>query len=174
MPVIPRLLAVSRPSTRRFLPALAGGVLGGVAGGLVKAKWEQVYPPRPEDRTAPPEILLERAGVDPEDGSQVEQAGPPAIHYAFSVTAGTAYAVGAELVPGLRFASGIPYGLGMWGAFHLGLLPALRTAPTPPHQPTQEVWGEASGHIFYILTVEGVRWAVRRLLTGGAEEARAR
>ncbi len=167
-----RLLARSRPSDRRFVAALVGGVAGGVVGGLVKTQWEKVYPPRPEDREAPPNLLLERAGVDPEHGSPVEQAAVPATHYGFSVAAAVAYALLAEVVPRTRVASGIPYGLGVWTTFHLVTLPALDTAPWPDRQPTQEIWGEASGHIFWVLSVEGVRWSVRRLLTRGAPDAR--
>ncbi len=78
----------------------------------------------------------------------------------------------AEILPRTRVAAGIPYGLGVWAAFHLVPLPALDTAPWRNRQPAQELWGEASGHIFWILSVEGVRWTVRRVLTAGAPDAR--
>lgn len=78
----------------------------------------------------------------------------------------------AEVLPRTRVAAGLPHGLGVWTVFHLIALPALDTAPWPNRQPTQELWGEASGHIFWILFVEGVRWAVHQVLTAGASDAR--
>lgn len=52
----------------------------------------------------------------------------------------------------IRLGQGTLFGLGVWGAFHLGVMPAMGTVPSPKDQPVEEHVSEALGHIAWMWT----------------------
>ena len=123
---------------------LVAGTAAGVISGLVKLGWENILPPRTPERnkTNPPQKLLEQMGV-------------PAhlTHFGFSISFATAYAALLEKkVKWLTIDQGVPFGLGVWIAFHLVIMPLMKTVPSPKNQPMEEHISEALGHIAWMWT----------------------
>jgi uncharacterized membrane protein YagU involved in acid resistance len=92
--------------------------------------WER-YPLPPREIT---EELVHGAGLSDELGQAERTALTMANHFAYGAAAGTLYPLVAERVAGGPLATGIAYGLGVWAASYLGLLPALGLlAPATEH-----------------------------------------
>ena len=47
---------------------------------------------------------------------------------------------------------GVPFGLAVWIAFHLVIMPLMKTVPSPKDQPLEEHISEALGHIAWMWT----------------------
>ena len=73
-----------RPSLSKGLFA---GAMGGLAGGLVKAAAEVIYPPRVQGQTSPPVILMQRTVGRPLSSRQ-QKIAESSVHFAFSAAVG--------------------------------------------------------------------------------------
>lgn len=154
--------------------AMIAGITGGVISGLVKLGWENILPPRTADRdqTNPPQQLLQQVGVPASvthatytySGQQL-----PAVsymmHFGFSTTFAVAYSLWARKHPKAQAGSSALFGLGIWTAFHHGILPALGTIPSAKAQPTEEHVSEAIGHVLWMWTADWVSAAIYDRLT---------
>lgn len=154
--------------------ALTAGIAAGVISGLVKLGWENLLPPRTpkRDATNPPQRLLEQLGVPKEvTHATYSYSGHDLpgvsylVHFGFSTGFGALYSVGGQLAPWLKKGHGVPFGLGVWGAFHLGLLPALKTVPSAKDQPAEEHLSELLGHAVWMWTTDLVAAQLYHQLT---------
>ncbi|WP_125681631.1 DUF1440 domain-containing protein [Levilactobacillus yonginensis] len=139
---------------------IAGGAAG-VISGLVKLGWENVLPPRTEERDAtnPPQTLLEQFGVPKTvthatyhySGHELPWVSY-VIHFGFSTTFAVLYQIIGEKIPAVKKDAGTWFGLAIWVAFHLGIMPAMGTVPAAKDQPKTEHVSEALGHIVWMVT----------------------
>ena len=159
---------------QRLLTVLFIGVVIGIIGAIVKFGWEVPFPPRTplRDLTNPPQQLLQQMGV-PFDITHLtymynENARPIVsfiMHFGFSITFGVLYAVVAEYRPSITLWQGAMYGLVVWIAFHILIMPALGTVPAPWDQPFAEHFSEATGHMFWAWVMELARRDLRSRIT---------
>ena len=70
-----------------------------------------------------------------------------------------------EYKPFIRKGSGAIFGLAIWVAFHIGIMPMMKTVPSPKDQPTEEHLSEALGHIAWMWTNDIVGRELYRRLT---------
>ncbi|MGX6427569.1 DUF1440 domain-containing protein [Levilactobacillus yonginensis] len=139
---------------------IAGGAAG-IVSGLVKLGWENVLPPRTEERDAtnPPQRLLEQFGVPKAVTHATYHYSGHAlpwvsyvIHFGFSTTFAVLYQIIGEKIPAVKKDAGTWFGLAIWVAFHLGIMPAMGTVPAAENQPKEEHVSEALGHIVWMVT----------------------
>jgi len=115
--------------------------------------------PETEHAPLPPETITERAAeaVDLRDdlGESGLRAATVAGHFAYGTTAGALYAPFAGATP-RPVATGIAFGLALWGAGYLGWVPAFGLMPPATDQPAARnalmiaahvVWGATTGLI---------------------------
>ncbi len=137
-----------------------------MAGALVKAAAEKIFPPRPEDQTAPPEQLVER--MEDAAGATLPPAAKTAaaqgMHWAFGMIAGGIYGVVAEYRPGATSWRGAIFGLTVNKLMHDGLLPRTGFVAPKPEQPFQERASEWVSHAAYGVATETARRAIRKRL----------
>lgn len=154
--------------------AVIAGVTGGVISGLVKLGWENILPPRTaaRDATNPPQKLLEQVGVPASvTHAMYSYSGHdlPAVsyvmHFGFSTTFAVAYSLWARKHPKAKAGSSALFGLGIFGAFHHAILPALGTVPSAKDQPAEEHISEALGHVLWMWTADWVSATVYDRLT---------
>ena len=88
------------------------------------------------------------------------------MHFGFSITFAVLYVVAAEYVPAIKLWQGAAYGLVIWAAFHVILLPLLGTVPPPWEQPFAEHFSEIFGHMFVFWLVEITRSDMRNRMIG--------
>lgn len=141
--------------------AIIAGTAAGITSGLVKLGWENILPPRTKNRnqTNPPQKLLQQLGV-PEKitHSTYTYSGEKLpwvsylVHFGFSTSFAIIYEVLAEYEDKLRFSQGTIFGLAIWIAFHLGIMPMMGTVPSAKDQPDEEHLSEALGHIAWMWT----------------------
>lgn len=141
---------------------LIAGTAAGVISGLVKLGWENILPPRTPERnkTNPPQKLLEQMGVPAKlthatytySGEKLPWVSY-LVHFGFSISFATAHAALLEKkVKWLTVDQGVPFGLAVWIAFHLVIMPLMKTVPSPKDQPLEEHISEALGHIAWMWT----------------------
>ncbi|MCT3570486.1 DUF1440 domain-containing protein, partial [Levilactobacillus brevis] len=87
------------------------------------------------------------------------------IHFGFSTTFAVLYQILGEKVPAIKKDAGTWFGLAIWVAFHLGIMPVMGTVPTAKEQPKDEHISEALGHIVWMVTNDLVGTDVYRRLT---------
>ncbi len=69
------------------------------------------------------------------------------VHFGFSTTFAVLYSVAEHYAPAIRIGQGTLFGLGVWSAFHLGIMPAMGTVPSAKDQPAEEHVSEVLGHM---------------------------
>lgn len=138
------------------------GTAAGVISGLVKLGWENILPPRTaeRDKVNPPQTLLQQLGMPAKltqatytySGQHLPWVSY-LVHFGFSVSFATAYAALLEKkVKVLTLGEGIPFGLAVWVAFHLVIMPKMGTVPDAHHQPAEEHLSEGLGHAIWMWT----------------------
>ncbi|KRL27794.1 periplasmic secreted protein [Limosilactobacillus frumenti DSM 13145] len=141
---------------------IVAGTAAGVISGLVKLGWENILPPRTaeRDKVNPPQTLLQQLGVPAKltqatyqySGQQLPWVSY-LVHFGFSISFATAYAALLEKkVKLLTIGQGIPFGLAVWIAFHLVIMPAMGTVPSAKEQPEEEHLSESLGHAIWMWT----------------------
>lgn len=162
------------------LPAavLAGG-LAGIVSGLVKLGWENVLPPRTEERDAtnPPQTLLQQFVVPEKLTHATYHYSGHALpwvsyvmHFGFSTTFAVLYQVLGEKIPAIKKDAGTWFGLTIWVAFHLGIMPAMGTVPSIKDQPKTEHISEALGHVAWMVTNDLVGDEIYRRLVAKSRQ----
>lgn len=154
--------------------ALKAGVAAGLVSGLVKLGWENILPPRtPErDATNPPQKLLQQLGL-PESATHAtyKYSGHSlpwvsyVVHFGFSTSVAVLYEILSKYEPKIKAGGGSVFGLAVWAAFHLGVMPGMKTVPSAKDQPTEEHVSEALGHVAWMWTNDVVGDEVYRRLT---------
>ena len=154
--------------------AIVAGTAAGIVSGFVKLGWENVLPPRTPERDAVnhPQTLMEQFGIPKKitrgTYTYSEQKMPWAsflMHFGFSTSFAIIYEVLSEYRPFIRKGSGAIFGLAIWVAFHIGIMPMMKTVPSPKDQPTEEHLSEALGHIAWMWTNDIVGRELYRRLT---------
>ncbi|WP_144938139.1 YagU family protein [Rothia kristinae] len=169
------LRTVTDPVRRRPAVAVLIGVIAGIFSGIVKFGWEVPFPPRSPERNAtnPPQALLELLGMSPEATHQTyTYLGNDLpwvsfiVHFAFAISFAVLYCVIAEYRPGITLWQGAVFGLAVWVAFHLVVMPLMGIVPAPWEQPFGEHFSEALGHVVWAWSIEIVRRDLRSRITG--------
>lgn len=159
---------------RRVMLAVLIGVIIGIIGAIVKFGWEIPFPPRTplRDATNPPQQLLQQLGMSFEMSHLSylynENARPIMsfiVHFGFSIVFGVIYAVIAECKPIIRLWQGTLFGLFIWVAFHIVIMPLMGTVPAPWDQPFAEHFSELFGHMFWLWVMELCRRDLRNRIT---------
>lgn len=150
------------------------GIVAGCSCAIAKLGWEIPFPPRTpvRDETNPPQQLLQQLGMSHEMShltySYSETPRPIMalmMHFGFSITFSLLYVLAAEIYPKIKLWQGAAYGIFLWIAFHIVLLPLMRTVPPPWQQPFAEHFSEIFGHAFCFWLVEIVRRDLRNRIT---------
>lgn len=165
---------VRQPFSVIFWRSVLYGVVGGLLSGFVKLGWEILLPPRTPARNAtnPPQHLLEQFGIP----SHVTHATftysdqhvfwvSLIIHFGFSIVVAILYCIAAEYWHTITLWQGTVFGVAIWVAFHLIIMPAMGTVPAPWAQPFSEHFSEFLGHIVWAWAIE----LVRRGMNAGAK-----
>ncbi len=168
------LPAHTDPSRRRVPVAVLVGLIGGAFSAIVKFGWEIPFPPRSpaRDATNPPQALLELFGMSPETShltySYLGNQRPIlsfAVHFGFAIAFGIVYCVVAEYWPRITLWQGAAFGVVVWFAFHVVVMPAMGVVPPPWDQPFGEHFSEFFGHIVWLWSIEIVRRDLRNRIT---------
>lgn len=167
--------AVERSGLSVFKKLILIGIIAGVVCSISKLGWEIPFPPRTpaRDATNPPQKLLEQMGFSHEFTHSTytysEYQRPYVaffMHFGFSITFAVLYVLAAEYVPAIKLWQGAAYGLVIWAAFHVILLPLLGTVPPPWEQPFAEHFSEIFGHMFVFWLVEVTRSDMKNRMIG--------
>lgn len=159
---------------RRVMLAVLIGIIIGIIGAIVKFGWEVPFPPRTplRDATNPPQQLLQQLGMsfDFTHLTYLYNGNPRPIisfvvHFGFSIAFGVIYAVIAEYRPIIRLWQGTVFGVAVWFAFHIVIMPLMGTVPAPWDQPFAEHFSEFFGHAFWMWVMELCRRDLRNRMT---------
>lgn len=169
-----KLLATTEASRRRYKTALIIGLIGGVFSAIVKFGWEVPFPPRTPERNAtnPPQELLQQLGFSSDfvhttigfNGNDLPIISF-IIHFGFAIFFAVLYCLVAEKYPKIKLWQGAAFGLFIWVAFHIIIMPAMGTVPAPWDQPLEEHFSEALGHVVWLWSIEIVRRDLRNRIT---------
>jgi uncharacterized membrane protein YagU involved in acid resistance len=143
---------------------LAGAAAGFAATGPMTVLMEALHallPPRERDPLPPRQIttrVAEAAGVADDMSEDEKEAAAITAHFAFGTTTGAVYGLLAPRLPrSSPVLSGVGYGLAVWAASYLGLLPAVGLYRSPAREPARRhglmiaahvVWGAVAGSTF--------------------------
>ena len=87
------------------------------------------------------------------------------VHFGFAICFGLFYCVVAEYWPRIKLWQGAAFGLIIWVAFHLVVMPVMGVVPAPWDQPFGEHFSEALGHVVWLWSIEIVRRDLRNRIT---------
>ncbi|KRM06168.1 periplasmic secreted protein [Liquorilactobacillus ghanensis DSM 18630] len=142
------------------------GFIAGMISGMVKIGWENILPPRTLARnlTNPPQHLLEQIGFSAKtvhafvyySTDQKVFYVALLMHFGFSIVFAALFLFLAQYWKITTLWQGAAYGIVIWIAFHLIILPALGTIPAPWHQPFSEHFSEFFGHIVWSWSIYAV------------------
>ncbi|MFG1172472.1 YagU family protein [Erwiniaceae bacterium CAU 1747] len=158
----------------KILLAILLGLIAGIICSITKFGWEIPFPPRTpvRDMTNPPQQILEQLGFSSAFThlTYLFNGNPRPIisfimHFGFSVSFTLLYCLIAEFKPAITAWQGAAYGLVIWFAFHVVLLPLFGTVPAPWHQPMAEHFSEITGHMFCFWVAELARHDLRSRFT---------
>lgn len=140
--------------------------------------------PASERYPLPPRLItmqvMRKVGALPHLTSRQRTALTLACHFGYGAGMGSAYALTAHRVPGHPLAKGVGFGLAVWGASYLGLLPAMGVLPPATRTPLRRnllmigahvVWGGVCGVLVNALDK---RRAPRRTAPRGQARAPSR
>ncbi len=153
-------------TNQSWIKLLWAGIIAGLLSGIVKLGWEVMFPPRTpvRDATNPPQQLLQLLGV-PSDVTHLtysfsEHALPWIsfiVHYSFSAVIAIIYILLAKKYTKITLGYGALFGIIIWIAFHLIIMPIMQVVPSPFEQPFAEHISELFGHIVWMMVIEMVR-----------------
>lgn len=112
---------------------------------------EEQYPLPPRQIT---EHLAEAVHIEDNLNEEEELAATVAAHFAYGAACGAAYSLVEDYLPGPPAVRGITFGLGVWTASYLGLLPATGLLSSARCHPARRnalmlaahvVWGGVTG-----------------------------
>ncbi|WP_227712786.1 YagU family protein [Nanchangia anserum] len=159
---------------RRIPQAAIAGLIAGIISAIIKFGWEVPLPPRTPERNAtnPPQELLQQLGFSEsfthQTYSWLGNHMPWVsfiVHFAFSIAFALIYCIVAEYYPRIKLWQGVAFGIIVWIAFHIIIMPAMGTVPAPWDQPFGEHFSELFGHAVWMWVIEIVRRDMRNRLT---------
>jgi putative membrane protein len=164
-------LVVTQPVRRLYALAAFVAVPAGLLSGLVKLGWEVPFPARtPEQNlTTPAQAFAEALFGLPSsfvhqtytfNGQDVPYVSLM-LHLLFSICFVGIYCVVAEKYPQIKLWQGIAYGLAIWVAWHLLVLPAFGATGAPWDLQMAQHASEIPGHVVWMWTAELVRRDLR-------------
>nr|WP_220734138.1 DUF1440 domain-containing protein [Leuconostoc inhae] len=146
-----------------MMASILVGIAAGLISGMVKIGWEAILPPRTQarDETNPPQQLLQQMGVPRRithayvyySKDQKVYYIALLMHFSFSLFFGVLFALTYQLWPIVGMWQGSLYGLIIWFAFHIVIMPVFKTVPSPAKQPFTEHFSEVLGHIVWAWTI---------------------
>jgi putative membrane protein len=86
------------------------------------------------------------------------------VHYAFGASVGALYGGGADVVPRVTTAVGLPFGVAVWLGAHVITVPALGLAEPPTRRPLSKEGLEFGLHLVYGAVTELMRRLVHLVL----------
>ncbi|MCC7666347.1 YagU family protein [Liquorilactobacillus satsumensis] len=142
------------------------GLIAGMISGMVKIGWETLLPPRTLARNAtnPPQHLLEQLGMSHATTHAFVYYSTDQkvfyvaliIHFAFSIVFAALFLFLAQYWSKVTLWQGAAYGIAVWVAFHLIIMPAMGTVPAAWNQPFDEHFSEFFGHIVWAWSIYAV------------------
>ncbi|WP_323702998.1 DUF1440 domain-containing protein [Mammaliicoccus sp. Dog046] len=148
--------------TQMIYAALIGGLLSGV----VKLGWEVMLPPRTPERNAtnPPQELLQKFGFSSDFthmSYQFSEQSMPwvsfIVHFGFAIAFAFIYIILVKRFAKVSMGYGAVFGVVVWIAFHLVIMPMMHVVPSAFDQPFHEHVSELFGHIVWMMVIELVR-----------------
>lgn len=141
------------------------GLIAGMISGMVKIGWEAILPPRTIARnmTNPPQHMAEQLGFSDKlvhafvyySQDQKVFWFTLILHFSFAITFAVLYVFVSQYWPAIGLWQGAAYGIFLWLAWHVVLMPAFGTVPAPWHQPFDEHFSEFFGHIVWAWSIAG-------------------
>ncbi|WP_124054301.1 YagU family protein [Arcanobacterium ihumii] len=161
---------------RNYGVAVLVGIIGGIVSAIIKFGWEVPLPPRTPERNAtnPPQAFLEQLGFSDTtthlsytfNGNEGLPWISFLIHFGFAIFFAVLYCILAERFPQIKLWQGVAFGIFIWVAFHVVLMPLMGTVPAPWDQPWQEHFSEIPGHAIWLWVIEIFRRDLRNRITG--------
>lgn len=149
-----------------LLKSIWYGFIAGMISGMVKIGWENILPPRTLARNAtnPPQHLLEQFGMSSKavhafvyySTDQKVYFVALIIHFAFSIVFAALFIFLAQYWKNVTMGQGAIYGIVIWIAFHIIIMPAMGTVPAAWNQPFDEHFSEFLGHIVWAWSIYAV------------------
>lgn len=146
---------------RYTTPGASRTRIAGMISGTVKIGWENI-PPRITARNAinPPQHMAQQLGF-PDDVifSTVYYNGQPVmpftllLHFSFAIVFSILFILLIQKWKQVGMAQGAVYGLIIWVAWHVILMPLFGTVPAPWDQPFEEHFSEILGHIVWAWSI---------------------
>lgn len=159
---------------KKILVAIIVGIIAGIVCGYAKLGWEVMFPPRTPLRNLinPPQMLLMQLGFTKDfvtstytySGNHMPYISFM-VHFGFTFFFMILYSIVAEYWPKITLWQGAAYGIVLWIAFHLIIMPAFGTVPAPWNQPLAEHASELFGHAFCFWLAEVARRDMRSRIT---------
>ena len=138
------------------------GFIAGMISGMVKIGWENIFPPRTPARNAinPPQHMAQQLGF-PDDVifSTIYYNGQPVmpftllLHFSFAIVFSILFILLIQKWKQVGMAQGAVYGLIIWVAWHVILMPLFGTVPAPWDQPFEEHFSEILGHVVWAWSI---------------------
>lgn len=135
------------------------GFIVGMLSGMVKIGWEAILPPRTQARNAtnPPQKMLQQFGVPKSlthayilySKDQKVFWFSLILHFTFSIFFAYIFVILTQVWPKVALWQGMAYGLVIWFAWHVVIMPALKTVPAAWQQPLAEHISEILGHMVW-------------------------
>lgn len=145
-----------------ILKSIWYGFIAGMISGWVKMGWENIFPPRTIARNEinPPQHMAQQLGF-PDDliFSTVYYADQPVmwftlcLHFIFAIVFSILFILLIQKWPKVAIAQGAVYGIILWIAWHVILMPLFGTVPAPWDQPFTEHFSEFFGHIVWAWSI---------------------
>ena len=104
------------------------------------------------------------AALDHELSGREKEAAGTVFHYAMGATSGAIYGAVAEVLPVAKIGAGLPFGAAVWVVADEGIIPALGLSKSTTEYPLSIHAYAFTSHLFFGLTTELVRRAVRNVL----------
>ena len=153
---------------RIFLKSIWFGIIAGMISGMVKIGWEKILPPRTlaRDVVNPPQHMLQQMGASYKfthayviyNTDQKVFWVALILHFSFSIFFAwlLIYMVQFKKTAWAGLWEGALYGIIIWVAWHLIIMPALGTTPAPWQMPFAEHFSEFFGHIVWGWSIAAV------------------
>ena len=151
-------MAETKTTATQWAKILWYGFVAGMISGMVKIGWEVIFPPRTPERNAinPPQTMAMQLGV-PEDvvfwkvmyGGQEVYPFTLLLHFSFAIVFSILFVWAVQKWQKVAMWQGMMYGLVLWVAWHVLLMPIVQTVPAPWDQPFTEHFSEIFGHMVW-------------------------
>lgn len=155
---------------RQFWQSVWVGIIAGMISGMVKIGWEKILPPRTlaRDATNPPQHMLQQLGASAKfthtyvyyNTDQKVFWVALILHFSFSIFFAWLFIYLAQFEKTKWIAAwqGALYGIIIWVAWHIIIMPAFGTTPAPWNEPFAEHFSEFFGHIVWAWAIAAVSY----------------